>query len=245
MSSHLEVFKPSGRELVPLTGQRVTLGKASTNGVALEHDDTVSRLHAVLENLGSPGRSGTWAAATARISTARRSLPNAFCAPETRCASASHGWSSGGAGRRRRRLDEETVAARAARAPAAADQARTRRARGVVPATGLRRPVSRAGVGPADGRRDVRHRGSRQTASAEFVRQVRHPRPRATAGSGWPTRRCGVAPSRSPSCATAGLSEVERLDGGDRTFVSGPVGAPDAVDGRADRRRPPGRAPEC
>jgi pSer/pThr/pTyr-binding forkhead associated (FHA) protein len=52
MSSHLEVSKPSGRELVPLTGQRVTLGKAPTNDVSLEHDDTVSRLHAVFENLG-------------------------------------------------------------------------------------------------------------------------------------------------------------------------------------------------
>jgi pSer/pThr/pTyr-binding forkhead associated (FHA) protein len=52
MSSHLEVSKPSGRELVPLAGQRVTLGKASTNDVPLEHDETVSRLHAVLENLG-------------------------------------------------------------------------------------------------------------------------------------------------------------------------------------------------
>ena len=53
MSSHLEVWKPSGRELVPLTGQRVTLGKASTNEVSLEHDATVSRLHAILENHGS------------------------------------------------------------------------------------------------------------------------------------------------------------------------------------------------
>jgi pSer/pThr/pTyr-binding forkhead associated (FHA) protein len=52
MSSHLEVSKPSGRELVPLTGQRVTLGKALTNDVPLDHDETVSRLHAVLENLG-------------------------------------------------------------------------------------------------------------------------------------------------------------------------------------------------
>jgi pSer/pThr/pTyr-binding forkhead associated (FHA) protein len=52
MSSHLEVWKPSGRELVPLTGQRVTLGKAPTNEVSFGHDDTVSRLHAVLENLG-------------------------------------------------------------------------------------------------------------------------------------------------------------------------------------------------
>lgn len=52
MSSHLEVSKPSGRELIPLSGQRVTLGKASSNAVSLEHDETVSRLHAVLENLG-------------------------------------------------------------------------------------------------------------------------------------------------------------------------------------------------
>jgi pSer/pThr/pTyr-binding forkhead associated (FHA) protein len=53
MSSHLEVSKPSGRELIPLSGQRVTLGKASTNVVSLEHDPTVSRLHAILENHGS------------------------------------------------------------------------------------------------------------------------------------------------------------------------------------------------
>jgi len=52
MSSHLEVSKPSGRELIPLEGLRMTLGKASTNAVSLEHDETVSRLHAVLENLG-------------------------------------------------------------------------------------------------------------------------------------------------------------------------------------------------
>ncbi|HZN82685.1 MAG TPA: FHA domain-containing protein [Mycobacterium sp.] len=53
MSSHLEVWKPSGRELVPLSGERVTIGKASTNVVSLEHDPTVSRLHAILENHGS------------------------------------------------------------------------------------------------------------------------------------------------------------------------------------------------
>jgi pSer/pThr/pTyr-binding forkhead associated (FHA) protein len=52
MSSHLEVWKPSGRELIPLTGQRVTIGKSETNMVSLDHDATVSRLHAVLENLG-------------------------------------------------------------------------------------------------------------------------------------------------------------------------------------------------
>jgi pSer/pThr/pTyr-binding forkhead associated (FHA) protein len=53
VSSHLEVFKPSGRELVALNGPRVTLGKAPTNAVSLEHDATVSRLHAILENHGS------------------------------------------------------------------------------------------------------------------------------------------------------------------------------------------------
>ena len=52
MSSHLEVSKPAGRELIPLSGQRVTLGKAATDVVSLEHDETVSRLHAVFENLG-------------------------------------------------------------------------------------------------------------------------------------------------------------------------------------------------
>lgn len=53
MSSHLEVWKPSGRELIPLSGERVTLGKASTNTVPLDHDPTVSRLHAIMENHGS------------------------------------------------------------------------------------------------------------------------------------------------------------------------------------------------
>src|SRR5262245_49098809 len=52
MSSHLEIWKPSGRELITLSGERVTVGKAETNLVSLKHDSTVSRVHAVLENLG-------------------------------------------------------------------------------------------------------------------------------------------------------------------------------------------------
>jgi pSer/pThr/pTyr-binding forkhead associated (FHA) protein len=52
MSCHLEIWKPSGRELIELSGQRVTVGNASTNLVSLKHDATVSRVHAVLENLG-------------------------------------------------------------------------------------------------------------------------------------------------------------------------------------------------
>jgi hypothetical protein len=53
MSSHLEIRTPSGRDLINLSGQRVTVGKASSNVVALKNDSTVSRFHAVLENLGS------------------------------------------------------------------------------------------------------------------------------------------------------------------------------------------------
>ncbi|WP_396925789.1 FHA domain-containing protein [Mycolicibacterium sp.] len=52
MPSHLEVWKPSGRQLIPLGTERVTVGKSSSNVVSLDHDSTVSRLHAVLENLG-------------------------------------------------------------------------------------------------------------------------------------------------------------------------------------------------
>jgi DNA-binding CsgD family transcriptional regulator len=52
MPSHLEVLKPSGRQLIPLGAERVTVGKSSSNVVSLNDDSTVSRLHAVLENLG-------------------------------------------------------------------------------------------------------------------------------------------------------------------------------------------------
>jgi FHA domain len=53
MSYHLEVRKPSGPELIPLTGQRVTVGKLRTCVVSLDQDPTVSRMHALLENFGS------------------------------------------------------------------------------------------------------------------------------------------------------------------------------------------------
>jgi hypothetical protein len=52
MPSYLEVSKPSGRELIALAGQRVTLGKLSTSQISLNQDPTVSRVHAVLENFG-------------------------------------------------------------------------------------------------------------------------------------------------------------------------------------------------
>ena len=52
MSCHLEVSRPSGRELITLTGPRVSIGKLATSVVSLHHDPTVSRVHAVLENFG-------------------------------------------------------------------------------------------------------------------------------------------------------------------------------------------------
>ena len=91
MSSHLEIWKPSGRELITLSGERVTVGKASTNLVSLEHDSTVSRVHAVLENLGFAwsirdvgSRNGTYI-------NGERSPRNGSCGLETSCAWAVHG----------------------------------------------------------------------------------------------------------------------------------------------------------
>jgi DNA-binding transcriptional ArsR family regulator len=53
MTAYLEVWKPSGVELVPLEAQRVTIGRNATNDVALSHDKGISGLHAVLEPVGA------------------------------------------------------------------------------------------------------------------------------------------------------------------------------------------------
>jgi predicted component of type VI protein secretion system len=45
----VEVWALSGRAVVTLDGERVTVGKHETNDIALPGDGTVSRLHAVLE----------------------------------------------------------------------------------------------------------------------------------------------------------------------------------------------------
>ncbi|KUI39346.1 FHA domain-containing protein [Mycobacterium sp. GA-2829] len=111
MPFHLEVWKPSGREVIPLDGQRVTLGKAPTNDVSLEHDETVSRLHSVFENLGSAwsirdlgSRNGTYLNGE-RI-TAERVLRSG---DEVRVGrSRLMFWHDGGDGSR----DEETVSAK-------------------------------------------------------------------------------------------------------------------------------------
>ncbi len=49
---HLEAWTPSP-ELVPLVGDRVTIGKDPSNDLAIRSDGTVSRLHAVLERFSS------------------------------------------------------------------------------------------------------------------------------------------------------------------------------------------------
>lgn len=45
----VEVWSLSGRTTVALAGERMSVGKDETNDIALDGDETVSRLHAVLE----------------------------------------------------------------------------------------------------------------------------------------------------------------------------------------------------
>jgi predicted component of type VI protein secretion system len=50
--AQLEVWKPDGRELMALDTDRVTIGRATTNDLAIPADPELSRLHAVLEPIG-------------------------------------------------------------------------------------------------------------------------------------------------------------------------------------------------
>src|SRR5581483_1919661 len=52
MAGYLEAWNP-GPELVPLAGEKVTLGKDPSNDIVLSADPTVSRLHAVIERFTS------------------------------------------------------------------------------------------------------------------------------------------------------------------------------------------------
>ena len=52
-SGWIEVWGPTGPELVPLTDSRVTVGKDTSNAVVVSGDTTVSRLHCVVEQVGS------------------------------------------------------------------------------------------------------------------------------------------------------------------------------------------------
>jgi DNA-binding CsgD family transcriptional regulator len=47
MAIYLEMWTPSGPQLVVLTGERLTLGSEASNDLAIGADRTVSRLHAV------------------------------------------------------------------------------------------------------------------------------------------------------------------------------------------------------
>lgn len=51
--AYLEVHRPAGRDVVVLAGRRVVLGRDQDSDVALSGDNAVSRLHAVLEPVGS------------------------------------------------------------------------------------------------------------------------------------------------------------------------------------------------
>ncbi|MGE3664464.1 MAG: FHA domain-containing protein, partial [Pseudonocardia sp.] len=51
VSSFLEVWRPAGSDLVPLSGERITIGRSEENDVVLSDDGQVSRVHAVLEPL--------------------------------------------------------------------------------------------------------------------------------------------------------------------------------------------------
>jgi DNA-binding CsgD family transcriptional regulator len=53
MAAYLEVWTPTGRELVALEAGRLTLGADPANDLALPADPTLSRLHAVLERYGA------------------------------------------------------------------------------------------------------------------------------------------------------------------------------------------------
>jgi DNA-binding CsgD family transcriptional regulator len=53
MAAYLEVWTPTGRELVPLDAGRLTLGSDPANDLTLPSDPTLSRLHAALERYGA------------------------------------------------------------------------------------------------------------------------------------------------------------------------------------------------
>jgi DNA-binding CsgD family transcriptional regulator len=52
MPSTLEVWRPEGCQRFSLDGEPCTIGSAASSDVVLASDDTVSRLHAILEQVG-------------------------------------------------------------------------------------------------------------------------------------------------------------------------------------------------
>jgi pSer/pThr/pTyr-binding forkhead associated (FHA) protein len=55
VTAYLEVWTPTGAELVPLEGTRLSVGQNPSSDITLSFDKTVSNLHAVFERLG-----GAW-----------------------------------------------------------------------------------------------------------------------------------------------------------------------------------------
>lgn len=53
MAAAVEVWSVAGRRQVDLASERVTVGKGDENGIVVEDDPTVSRLHAVLERFAA------------------------------------------------------------------------------------------------------------------------------------------------------------------------------------------------
>ena len=53
MGAYVELWFQGARDRIELSGGTLAIGHASSNDVALTFDPTVSRLHAVLENLPS------------------------------------------------------------------------------------------------------------------------------------------------------------------------------------------------
>ena len=91
MSSHLEIWKPSGRELITLSGQRVIVGQASTNPCRSSTTRPSRAYMPYWKTWGLLGRYAMWVVAMAPTSTEKRSLPNESCVLETSCESAIHG----------------------------------------------------------------------------------------------------------------------------------------------------------
>jgi len=53
MTPSVEVWELAGRRTVELSNDRVTIGKGDENELAIDGDDTVSRLHAVLDRFAA------------------------------------------------------------------------------------------------------------------------------------------------------------------------------------------------
>jgi DNA-binding CsgD family transcriptional regulator len=53
VTDHLEIWIDGARERIPLEGERLTIGQSTENDLPLSFDQTVSRVHAVLERVAS------------------------------------------------------------------------------------------------------------------------------------------------------------------------------------------------